>query len=63
MGIEGWLPCWELREGYFKYKDFISWICNLLLLCIEGYYGGDRVLIVIDNCSIYIKKAIQLAIK
>jgi transposase len=63
MGIEGWLPCWELREGYFNHDAFIAWIREQLLPYLEIHYGGDRVLIIMDNCSTHVRETIRTAIE
>jgi transposase len=63
MGIEGWLPCWELREGYFDRHSFLLWITEQLLPCIETHFGGERVLIIMDNCSTHVRDTIREAIE
>jgi len=59
MGIGGWLPCWELREGYWKHEDFAQWIREQLIPCINGHFGGRRMVIIMDNCSTHVRPIIQ----
>jgi transposase len=54
LDIDGYLPCTEIKRGYFNREEFIDWIKNNLLPAIAEKYGVRLMVVVLDNVSIHI---------
>jgi transposase len=59
MTLDGWLPCTEMKEGYFKTADFIAWIDSKLIPTLRERFEGRTAIIIMDNCSIHKNPAIE----
>ena len=58
----GYLPCTEIKQGFYSKEDLLDWLINRLLsLCNE--YLRDRSLIVLDNVSVHVDPRIVEAIQ
>ena len=57
----GYLPCTEIKQGYFNKEALLNWLIDRLLpLCNE--YPGERSIIVLDNVSLHVDDQITEAI-
>ena len=50
--VEGYLPCYEVKEGYYSTEEFLRWLEEDLLPCCEVYSGRNSV-IIMDNAGAY----------
>lgn len=58
----GYLPCTEIKKGYYSKEDILDWLIDRLLpLCNE--YPGERSIIVLDNVSVHVDPRIIEAIQ
>ena len=48
--VDGYLPCYEAKEGYYNKEEFLRWLEEDLLPCCEVYPGKNSV-IVMDNAG------------
>lgn len=61
--VDSYLPCTSVKEGYFSYKDFLSWISEQLLPTIQRVYGPRTMVVVLDNISIHTNRAVAATIE
>ncbi|OCK95769.1 uncharacterized protein K441DRAFT_716901 [Cenococcum geophilum 1.58] len=54
MGLDGYLPCIGVREGYFKREEFLYWLFNNLLPALTEKYGHCTLVIILDNNSVHV---------
>ena len=54
MGLDGYLPCTGIQEGYFKREEFLYWLFNNLLPALTEKYGHCTLVIILDNNSVHI---------
>lgn len=60
--MSGYLPCTGVKEGYFSYEDFMSWIANCLLPTIRRIYGQLTMVIILNNVSMHTNAAVAALI-
>lgn len=59
MTLDGWLPCIEVREGYFKLEDFLDWLRNSLIPTVRAHYTGRTMVVILNNCSIHVNPLVE----
>ena len=50
--VEGYLSCYEIKEGYYNTEEFLRWLEEDFLPCCEIYLDKNSV-IIIDNVGAY----------
>ena len=60
--VDGYLPCYEVKEGYYNKEEFLRWLEEDLLPCCEAYPVKNSV-IVMDNAGSYIDDRIANIIR
>jgi len=60
--VDGYLPCYEVKEGYYNKEEFLRWLEEDLLLCCEVYPGKNSV-IIMNNTDSYIDDRIVNTIR
>ena len=61
MMLDGWLPCMNLKQGYFSANDFFSWIQDHLLPNLDA--KGHPMVVVLDNVSIHVSQRVMEAVE
>ena len=61
MMLDGWLPCMNLKQGYFSANDFFSWIQDHLLPNLDA--KGHPMVVVLDNVSIHVSQRVTEAVE
>lgn len=59
--INGWLPCTDIRKGYFKAEDFFKWLQDSLIPSLDAQ--GRPMVVILDNVAIHVRAEITEAVK
>jgi transposase len=58
MSRYGYLNCTGIKKGYFSREDLMLWIRQQLLPALRERFGARGVVVVMDNCSIHVKREV-----
>ena len=61
--LDGYLPCHGIKKGYYNREEFLEWIELRLLPAIAEKYPNESMIVILDNVSIHVTRALNKLIQ